>query len=129
VHVLRAGKGARPWYVGKAELQSFKAECFTDNKIKKYAFAEETQKGTPLLYFYARVTAGKKVFSKPSKSSHKDIPYLEKLLIASALRRNPKLINIKDTDLLKKLCVPGLLNGQQGALDRSAREIRKILDY
>ena len=36
VYCVRAGKGQRPWYVGLAEMQSFKAECFRPHKILAY---------------------------------------------------------------------------------------------
>jgi len=57
VFAVRTGGGIKPWYVGKAEAQSFKLECLTKHKVEKYNAVLTTLKtGTPLLYFYGRVT-------------------------------------------------------------------------
>lgn len=36
VFSIRAGRGVLPWYVGKAEKQSFRAECFAAHKLNIY---------------------------------------------------------------------------------------------
>ena len=41
----------KPWYVGKAQSQSFSEECFTYHKIVQYHEALEKSKGTPMMYF------------------------------------------------------------------------------
>ena len=46
---IRAGKGILPWYVGLAEKQSFRKECFTSHKLNHYNNAIAKRKGTPLL--------------------------------------------------------------------------------
>jgi len=33
---IRAGKGILPWYVGLAEKQPFRKECFTSHKLTHY---------------------------------------------------------------------------------------------
>ena len=49
----RAGKGAMPWYVGKA-TKTFLQECFTDRNLRKYDKVLVERKGTPILFFLAR---------------------------------------------------------------------------
>jgi hypothetical protein len=129
VFAIRAGNGATPWYVGKAERQSFKSECITPHKLNIYDDVLSSGKGTPLLYFYSRITPGKNVFSKPSKSRHSDVQYLEKMLISYALRRNRNLSNKRDTKMLRELVVPGLLNGKKGAQTAITKELRSVMGY
>lgn len=128
VFALRAGRGIKPWYVGKAERQSFRNECFTAHKIIKFVSKEDSQKGTPLLYLYARVTEKGK-FSRPTTASHADVEYLEKMLISMALRRNGSLLNLQNTKMLREMVVPGLLNSGRGKLSASANELRRLMGY
>ncbi|MCO5083880.1 MAG: hypothetical protein M9955_19760 [Rhizobiaceae bacterium] len=130
VFAIRAGRGIKPWYVGKAERQSFKREAVTEDKLNKYELAlRAAKKGTPLLYFYARTTKARGAFSRPSTSAHRDIGYLEKMLIGLALKRNKALINKQETTLLQTMVVPGLLNTPQGGLRADASELRWVMGY
>lgn len=105
--------GKRAWYVGMAEHQSFKSECFTPHKINQYNDALGQVAGRPSLLLLPKVTPGGR-FAKPSKRGHGDIRLLESLLIGTALTRNVQLMNIKGTKLLKNMNVPGFLNSRQG---------------
>jgi hypothetical protein len=130
VFAIRVGGGVKPWYVGKAERQSFKRECLTSDKLEKYERAMASiGRGTPLLYFYARTTRARQQFSWPSISKHRDIGYLEKLLISHALKRNKNLINKQETELLKQMIVPGMINTPQGKLSAMATEMRWLMGY
>jgi len=42
---IRAGRGVKPWYVGLAEKQSFRKECFTSHKLNHYNNAIAARKG------------------------------------------------------------------------------------
>ncbi|NKM69386.1 hypothetical protein [Rhizobium laguerreae] len=127
---IRVGGGTKPWYVGKAERQSFKRECITTDKLTKYESAMAAMgKGTPLLYFYARATKEKHQFSFPSTAKHRDVNYLEKLLISHALQRNKNLINKMDTKLLREMVVPGMINTPKGSLSIAAKEMRTLMGY
>ena len=55
---IRAGKGARPWYVGQAK-KSFKNECFTPHKLLYYNTAVLKRQGTPIMFLVARMTPGR----------------------------------------------------------------------
>lgn len=115
VFAVRTGGGTKPWYVGKAVRQSFKRECLTQDKVTKYNSVLQTlERGTPLLYLYGRVKPGRTRFSAPSTTEHRDVPYLEKMLIALALGRNKDLVNKRETTLLRNMIVPGLLNSEPG---------------
>jgi len=110
-YVLSIGK--RAWYVGLAEKQSFRKECFSAHKICQYDAALNEVSGIPRLFFLAKRTPGGR-FATPSKNGYKDIRTLEKLLIGSAITRNAMLMNIRDTKLLREMNVPGILNSEQG---------------
>jgi hypothetical protein len=58
---IRAGKGILPWYVGLAERQSFRKECFTSHKLIHYNYAIAKRKGTPLLTLVAKYTPKGKI--------------------------------------------------------------------
>ncbi|MGN6488366.1 MAG: hypothetical protein ACTHLT_11180 [Devosia sp.] len=129
VFAMRRGNSYVPWYVGKAERQTFKRECLTEDKVRKYEEVLLTQKGTPTLSFYGRVTRERLAYSRPSTSQHRDIRYLERLLISHGVKRNKHLINIQDTRLQRTLEVPGLLNTRQGRLRTSDLLLKEMFRY
>jgi len=126
IFAIKAGKGILPWYVGKAEKQSFKKECFTSHKLKHYNDAAAGRKGTPYLFLIAKITNGGK-FSKVSGNGHRDIQFLENMLIAACIQRNSYLLNIKDTKLLREMVVPGLLNNPPGPNPGSVNELKRLI--
>jgi hypothetical protein len=123
---IRAGKGALPWYVGLAEKQSFRKECFTTHKLYHYNDAIADRKGTPMLTLIAKYTPGGKLVH-PTENEHPDIQFLEKMLISKCLTRNPYLRNVKDTKLLRDMVVYGLLNTPQGNPKSSVSEFRSLI--
>ncbi len=130
VFAVKAGSIAKPWYVGKAERQSFKRESLESHKIVLYnRVLNEVIRGVPLLYFYARVTPLRNSFSRPTKGTYSDISYLEKMLIGLALKRNRDLVNKQETTLLRTMIVPGLLNSRPGPRGMVASEIGDVMGY
>jgi hypothetical protein len=123
---IRAAKGIKPWYVGLAEKGTFESECYSAHKINIYNDALAGKKGAPLLFLIAKRTKKDK-FVKPTKRKHQDIAYLETILIGVALKKNPKLMNIKKTKFLKKMCVPCLMNTTPGKPTRSEAEFKKAI--
>lgn len=103
----------RAWYVGMAEKQSFKQECFALHKITQYNEALGEVTGKPSLILLPKLTPGGR-FAKPTRRGHSDIRVLENLLIGSALSKNPNLRNVKGTKLLREMNVPGFLNPRPG---------------
>ena len=57
---IRAGKGAKPWYVGQAK-RSFKQECFAPHKLVHYNGQISGSKGTPILLLLRAHDARRKV--------------------------------------------------------------------
>jgi hypothetical protein len=124
---IRAGKGVLPWYVGLAEKQSFRKECFTSHKLVHYNNAIAKRKGTPLLTLIAKYTPGKKKIIKPTGNEHRDVQFLEMMLISSCVGRNADLYNIRDTKLLREMVVPGLLNTPQGKAAASVSDFMALV--
>lgn len=116
-----------PWYVGKTNRLGFNGEVFTPTKLVHYnhVLADHYEKGTPVLYLVPRLTSGGKI-CVPS-NGHRDVDFLEKLLIRDALRANPDLRNKLDTKLLRELHVPGIVNPTRGAPPAASVALRKML--
>ena len=111
---IKTRGGEKPWYVGKAEKQSFEKECFSSDKLLKYNEVLDSKDiGKPRLTLIVKYTPKDKL-SKPSPSSKSDIQYLEEKLIVRCLQRNKDLINVKNTKLEKEMVVEGLMNTPRG---------------
>lgn len=123
---IRAGKGVLPWYVGLAIKQSFRRECFTSHKLVHYSNAIAGRKGTPLLTLIPKYTPSGKLV-RPTGSSHRDVEFLEAMLISNCLRRNKDLSNKKDTKFLREMVVPGLLNTPKGKEPFSTASFRILI--
>lgn len=123
---IRASKGIRPWYVGLAEKQSFRNECFAPHKLLNYNDCLSGRRGTPVLTLIPKHTNTNR-FARKGVNGHRDIRFLETLLISSCLQRNPELLNIKSTKLLKEMVVPGLLNTPKGRVEKTIKEFQKLI--
>ncbi len=114
----------RAWYVGMAEKQSFKQECFALHKITQYNEALGSVAGKPSLILIPKLTPGGR-FARPTTRGHSDIRLLEHMLIGSALSRNTSLQNVKGTKLLREMNVPGFLNPRPGQARASMVQLFK----
>jgi hypothetical protein len=104
---IHAGRGVRPWYVGKTEKAGFKKEVFQDQKFRLYwDVLKDRRKGTALLYFLAKHTPSGRL-AKPSTNGHSSMGILEELRIGTCILRNSKLISRKTTKHFRELQVPG----------------------
>lgn len=113
VFSLRAPRGSKPWYVGKAEKTRFRRECISPHKALHYAQLVAKRKGVPELTLLAQVTENGK-FRKPTKDKRPAISALESMLIGMAIARNSDLLNTKGTRMFSSLVVDGLLNSHKG---------------
>ena len=124
---IRAGRGVRPWYVGKTERASFRKEVFTPHKLVLYGEAlNEVRKGTAMLYFIAKSTPTGK-FRRPTSGNVPAIGALEELLIGTALQKNPNLLNKRTTKHLREIEVPGYMNEKRGPRTKSAKALADVL--
>lgn len=102
-------------YVGLAAKQTFKGECFKPHKLNQYDLGLQETQGEPRLILIAKRTPEGR-FAKPTQNDngHGDIVFLEQMLIGMGIQREPDLLNIRGTKLLKSMHVPGVLNTTQG---------------
>ncbi len=105
-----AGKNL-PWYVGKAEKQTFKQECFNGRNRDTFneILATYKKKGKPFLYLLARQEDDE--YSKPAANKpHRDVGLVEELFIQLSLSINNDLKNISATKMARRTSIRGLLN-------------------
>lgn len=116
---VRASKGIRPVYVGRA-TKNFKQEVFTPHKLEKYQRClADTNKGTPVLFFLMSPT-------KKGKPNVKVIRELEDYLIQTAVSRNPELLNVKGTER-EDWGIAGVLRGGSGKPSKGALAFKKTM--
>ena len=122
---IQTNSKEKPWYVGKAQSQSFAEECFTNHKIIQYHEALEKSKGTPMMYFLARVT-DKGRMSSPSKAKngHAEMDEVERMFITMGYQKNTSIRNVKGTKNAEKLVVEGFYNHH----DRRRNPVKRLYD-
>lgn len=108
----KSSETSMPWYIGKAEKQTFKQECFTHHKLNTYNntfFDHYKSKGSPFLYLMVRQDEGGK-FSTPTTSEYPGIQFVEKMFIQMGLSVNGELKNVQNTDTLKTTAIKSVMN-------------------
>jgi hypothetical protein len=126
IFALKAGKGVRPWYVGKTEKASFKNETWQPQKLLIYGDVIRAHKGTPELFLLAALTP-EGWFKKPKTRGSMSISALEEMLIGTCLQRNRGLINKRATRFPKTLLVPGYVNDPPGRRPKNASALAQLL--
>lgn len=126
VFVVKGGRGALPWYVGLTTKRTFRHECLGAHQVNLYNQAISDKTGRPQLFLLAKKTSEKR-FAKPSGNSHIDIKFLETFLISTALKRNAKLLNMRQTKHLRSLVVPGIINSPQRFPRPDEKKLKKAL--
>jgi hypothetical protein len=121
VFAIRAGRGFRPIYVGKAVKQSFGKECFATHKIGDHYNPAllDTLKGTPVLFFVALPTGR-------GKPNGKRVADLESFLIQLGVARNPDLSNVRGRSE-KQWSIRGVVRGARGKPSASAIALKTML--
>ena len=119
VFALKAAKGFRPWYVGKA-TKSMKQECLQHHKLAHYnEVLFKGKKGTPVLFFV--VLGGSR-----TKVSAKVIDEMETFFIQNVLSKHPEIQNIQKTNL-PSWTVKSVVRGGKGKPTENARQFRKMM--
>ena len=120
VFSLRAAKGFKPWYVGKA-TKSFEQEVFTDHNRNIYNDVLFVgRKGTPVIFLVAPQGTKCKV---PAK----EIAHMEKELIQYGVKRNPDLYNVQHTKNLPQWTIKGVVRSPQGKPPRPAVAFKTMM--
>ena len=120
---IRAGKGAKPWYVGQA-TRTFRQECFTPHKLVRYNEVLTERKGTPLLFLLARMTPTGRF---AGKLGPKEADWVENQLIHHCLSANDDLLNVRGTAFSAEVIIPGLLNSPQARRSTEVQDLRSLL--
>jgi hypothetical protein len=123
---VKSGGGSLPWYVGLAEKQSFRKECFTSHKLVHYNDVLAGRRGIPMMTFVAKYTPGERLLG-PTGNEHRDIRFLERMLISNCLKRNADVSNSRDTKLLREMMVPGLMNSPAGKASTSVSDFKNLI--
>lgn len=119
VFALQAGKGYRPWYVGKA-TKTMKQECLHSHKLAHYnQVLFKGSKGTPVLFFV--VLGGNK-----RKVAKTVVDEMETFFIQTVLSKHPEIQNIQKTNL-PEWTVKGVVRGGQGQPTKNAVKFRKMV--
>jgi hypothetical protein len=103
----------------------FRKALNADNITKYNKVLDE--KGTPLLFVIPARTPTGKLRKRPASKGLASITFLERWLIATALEKNPGLINNRETRFLRGLHVTGIFNATQGESTSSSQELSKAL--
>jgi len=120
VFAIRAGKGFRPIYVGRA-TKSFKQECFAAHKISSHYGPAllNSGKGTPILFLVIL----ERTKGKVNKSAIKKV---ESFLIQNAMKKNPDLSNIKGKKS-EHWSINGVIRSRKGKVSSAAKLFRGAL--
>jgi hypothetical protein len=95
--------------------------------LAQYNYSLQEVGGEPKLHLIAKLTPSGR-FASPSAGGHKDIRFLEALLIGMALNQNEHLQNIRGTKFLREMRVPGILRTGHGEGHLSSvRSLRDVL--
>lgn len=123
---LRAGKGIRPWYIGKAcGAKGFEQEIFTDRNQRIYAEILTSKKGTPLIYLIARKTKS----GRFGALDDREAVWVENFIISLAIEANPELANKRGTSFLKECSIPGVLNNSKpGKATGATLDLKRVLN-
>jgi hypothetical protein len=117
---IRASKGMKPLYIGKA-TKSFGQEVFSSHKLAKYMEGlSHSKKGAPILFF---VCLPKQAGPKNKKS----IDELESYLIQAGLKANFNLLNDKKTKI-ESWSIAGVLRDRPGQPTISAQDFKKLMN-
>ncbi len=119
VFAVRAAKGYRPIYVGKA-TRNFQQEVFAPHKVANYQRClADLRAGTPVLFFIVAPSAK----GKPNLTAIGD---LEDFLIQAGVSRNPELLNVRGTKK-QGWAIRGVIRGGQGKSTQHAREFKRVM--
>ena len=119
VYAIKASKGYKPIYVGKA-TRSFKSEVFSAHKLTKINLGLCGQKrGAPVLFFVP-------VERSQGRVNKTAIDDAESFLIQAGLNANKDLLNDKKTKT-PTWRIHGLVRSSQGKRSSAAAELKRCI--
>jgi hypothetical protein len=115
-------------YVGQACKSFLVKEALNASNRGKYNEVLSEKNGRPFLFFVPmRTPTGRLRRSKTGAGRLATIDFLEEWLIATALRKNPNLMNNRKTRFLRSVHVTGVFNAKHGEATKAAQLLRKGL--
>ena len=129
VFAVQTGGGSKPYYVGQACKSSLLREALNPANREKYnTVLGRMKRGTPVLFFLPMKTPkGKFKKTKKAEGKFPSLTFLERWLIATALEKNPRLANNKETKFLRTIHVHGIFNAKKGEATKSSRALDSVL--
>lgn len=127
---LQNGASVVPWYVGMTVANGgFRDEVFADHKLDVYNWLSESRgKRTMLLFPMMTGDASYSGQFSRNRNSIDIIKWLERTLIGLALDRNPELLNLRDTKMLRSVTVRGVIGSKaKGRPYQEVKYARKAL--
>ncbi|MCA9279289.1 MAG: hypothetical protein H6815_08310 [Phycisphaeraceae bacterium] len=120
IFAMRAGKGFKPWYVGKAG-KGFGQEIFSHHKLEIYNSAIfKSSRGTPVVFFVTPMGNHRKV-------PQNELKHMEKELTLYALDKNPRLCNVQNTKNLPRWTIRGVIRSGKGRASRPSIQFKKMM--
>ena len=127
VFAITASKGTLPWYIGRTTTASLARETWSTRRLAQYqSILRRRRQGTPVLLLVAKRSPGGG-FAKPSRSGQAAIDLLRDLVLESALLRNRRLQNRRDTRHLQGIRLSGFINAKPGRPTDAARRLAQVL--
>ena len=120
VFSIRAGKGRRPWYVGKSEKSTFLKEAFNERNQNGLNAHINNHKGTLQINFITQERT-------PGKPNLKQIAEIEYLLIGYAANRNPNLLNKNNKNQDYEFVIKNVYNSGSGKPSNREREFKSLM--
>ena len=112
---MKKGTAAKtlPWYVGKAEKQTFQKECFNFKNLYYFNSVltnEYKGRGTPRLFLLARVGEDDKPSPPAKEEQYLGVRFVEEMFIQMSLSANSDLLNKSTTKMARETSIRGFLN-------------------
>jgi hypothetical protein len=120
VFAMRAGRGSRPIYVGKA-ARTFRQECFTPHKIASHYQKAllNAERAKPVIFLVV-------LKRRRGRVNEKAINDVEKFLIQNAMKKNPELSNIQGRKG-HRWSIDGVIRSGQGKPSAKAKTFKSAL--
>lgn len=119
VFSLKASKGSKPLYVGKAAKQTIIREAFNPRNAGKLGRELNEQKG--ILQIWTITPDGK------GRAPINEIKEIEKEMIEVASIKNPNLINIQNRSKKRNWLIQGVIQAKPGPRATAAKGFRKMV--
>jgi len=120
VFSTKAGRGRKPWYVGKAIKMNFGKEAFNSRNCLALNKVIDNRKGTLEVSFITQSRAR----GKPNLSQISEIEYL---LIGHAAERNSELLNIQNKNQTDKFSIKNIYNSGRGRSNSHETDFKKLM--